>query len=164
MLKYAFISAVSASANQLQTSSHEVCDSIRQCIDEGIVAVSQTLHYNCDSAFHYSFYCTHPSCTKPPDHLAVCYDNDPVAMECSKSGEPCDLPDNCRIWFGHPVRVKWCTSYTQYVCLQTVVVFLAAASRCKCWSRQQMPNFPWYVTLFISMYGFWCFTACRTQS
>ena len=96
-------SETSASADLLQTSPHEVCDSIRQCIDEGIVAVSQTLHYNCDSAFHYSFYCTHPSCTKPRDHLAVCYDNDPIAMKCSKSRKPCDLPDNCRIWFGHPV-------------------------------------------------------------
>ena len=28
---------------------------------------------------------------------------DPVAMECSKSRRSCDLPDNCRVWFGHPV-------------------------------------------------------------
>ena len=97
-------SETQASANLLLTSPHEVCDTIRQCIDEGIVTVSQTLHYNCDSAFYYSFYCTHPSCTKPPDHLAVCDNNDPVAMECSKSRKPCDLPDNCRVWFGHPVR------------------------------------------------------------
>ena len=96
-------SETQASAHLLQTSPHEVCDSIRQCIDEGIVAVSQTLHYSCDSAFSYSFYCTHPSCTKPHDHLAVCYDNDPIAMKCSKSRKPCDLPDNCRIWFGHSV-------------------------------------------------------------
>ena len=95
-------SETQASTNLLHTSPHEVCNSIRQCIDEGIVAVSQTLHYNCDSAFYYSFYCTHPSCTKY-DHLAVCYDNDPIAMKCSKSRKPCDLPDNCRVWFGHPV-------------------------------------------------------------
>ena len=95
-------SKAQASACLLQTS-HEVCNSIRQCIDEGIVAVSQTLHYNCDSAFHYSFYCTHPSCIKTHDHLAVCYYDNPVAMECSKNGEPCDLPDNCHVWFGHPV-------------------------------------------------------------
>ena len=96
-------SETQASANLLQTSPHEVCNSIRQCIDEGTVAVGQTLHYNCDSAFHYSFYCTHPSCTKPHDHLAVCYDNDPIAMKCSKSRKPCDLSDKCRVWFGHPV-------------------------------------------------------------
>ena len=96
-------SETQASANLLQTSPHEVCDSIRQSIDEGIVTVSQALHYSCDSAFYYSFYCTHPSCTKPHDHLAVCYDNDPIAMKCSNRREPCDLPDNCRIWFGHPV-------------------------------------------------------------
>ena len=96
-------SETQASAHLLQTSPHEVCNSIRQCIDEGIVAVSQTLHYNCDSAFSYSFYCTHPSCTKPHDHLAVCYDDDPIAMKCSKSRKPCDLSDNCRVWFGHPV-------------------------------------------------------------
>ena len=99
-------SKAQASANLLQTSPHDVCNSIRQCIDEGIVAVSQTLHYSCDSAFYYSFYCTHPSCTKPHDHLAVCYANDPVAMECSENGEPCDLPDNCRVWFGHPVSIS----------------------------------------------------------
>ena len=99
-------SKAQASANLLHTSPHVVCNSIRQCIAEGIVAVSQTLHYNCDSAFYYSFYCTHPSCTKPHDHLAVCHDDDPVAMECSKSGEPCDLPDNCRIWFGRPWPVS----------------------------------------------------------
>ena len=91
------------SANLLQTSPHEICNSIRQCIDEGIVAVSQTLHYNCDSAFHYSFYCTHPSCTKTHDHLAVCHCEDPIVMECVKSKQSCDLPDNYRIWFGHPV-------------------------------------------------------------
>ena len=122
-LKVLIQSKAQASAHLLQTSPHEVCDSIRQCIDEGIVAVSQTLHYSCDSAFHYSFYCTHPSCTKPHDHLAVCYDNDPVAMECSKSGEPCDLPDNCHVWFGHPVSNPWllldgknaCTIDVRYV-------------------------------------------------
>ena len=96
-------SETQASANLLQTSPREVCNSIRQCIDEGIVAVSQTLHYSCDSAFYFGFYCSHPSCTKQPDHLAICYDKDPVAMECSKSKQSCDLPDNCRIWFGHPV-------------------------------------------------------------
>ena len=96
-------SETQASAAVLQTSPNEVCNSIRQCIDEGIVAVSQTLHYSCDSAFHYSFYCTHPSCTKPHDHLAVCNSKDPIVMECSKSRRSCDLPDNYRIWFGHPV-------------------------------------------------------------
>ena len=96
-------SETQASATVLQTSPHEVCNSIRQCIDEGIVAVSQTLHYSCDSAFHHSFYCTHPSCTKPHDHLAVCYSKDPIVMECSKSRRSCDLPDNYRIWFGHLV-------------------------------------------------------------
>ena len=108
-LKVLIQSKAQASASLLQTSPHEVCDSIRRCIDEGIVAVSQTLHYSCDSAFYYSFYCTHPSCTKPHDHLAVCYDNDPIAMKCSKSRKPCDLPDNCRVWFGHPV------SYSLYL-------------------------------------------------
>ena len=89
-----------ASVAVLQTSPHEVCNSIRQCIDEGIVAVSQTLHYSCDSAFHYSFYCTHPSCTKPHDHLAACYSEDPIVMECSKR-QSFDLPDNyriCMVW------------------------------------------------------------------
>ena len=100
-------SETQASANLLQTFPHEVCNSIRRCIDEGIVAVSKTLHYSCDSAFYYSFYCTHPSCTKSHDHLAVCYDNDPIAMKCSKSRKPCDLPDTCRVWFGHPVSNPW---------------------------------------------------------
>ena len=96
-------SETQASANLLQTCPHEVCNLIRQCIDESIVAVSQTLHYSCDSAFHYGFYCTHPSCTKQADHPAICYDKDPVAIECSRSRQSCDLPDNCRAWFGHPV-------------------------------------------------------------
>ena len=89
-----------ASARLLQTSPHEVCNSIRQSIDEGIVAVSQTLHYSCDSAFYYGFGCT---CYEQSDHPAVCYDKDPHIMVCSKSQEPCDLPDECCIWFGHPV-------------------------------------------------------------
>ena len=96
-------SETQVSADLLQTSPHKECNSIRQCIDEGIVAVSQTLHYSCDSAFYYSFYCTHSSCPKPHHHLAVCYDNDPIAMVCSKSRRPCDIPENCRVWFGHPV-------------------------------------------------------------
>ena len=93
-------SETQASANLLQASPHEVCDSIRQCIDEGIVAVSQTLHYSCDSAFYYGFGCT---CSERSDHPAVCYDKDPCIMVCSKSQVPRDLPENCRIWFGHPV-------------------------------------------------------------
>ena len=96
-------SETQVSFDLLQTSPHKECNSIRRCINEGIVAVSQTLHYSCDSAFHYSFYCTHSSCPKPHDHLAVCYDNDPIAVVCSKSRKPCDLPENCRVWFGHPV-------------------------------------------------------------
>ena len=95
-----------ASAAVLQTSPHEVCNSIQQCIDESIVAVSKTLHYSCDSTFQYSFYCTHPSCAKPHDHLAVCYSEDPIVMECTKSRQSCDLPDNYRIWFGHPVGIS----------------------------------------------------------
>ena len=93
-------SETQASADQLQTSPHEVCNSIRQSIDEGIVAVSQTLHYSCDSAFYYGFGCT---CSEQSDHPAVCYDKDPRIMVCSKSQQPRDLPKNCRIWFGHPV-------------------------------------------------------------
>ena len=93
------------SADLLWTSLE--CNSIQQCIDEGIVAVSKTLHYSCDSAFRYSFYCTHSSYTKPHDHLAVCYHNDPIAMVCSKSRKPCDLPKNCHVWFGHPVSTPW---------------------------------------------------------
>ena len=93
-------SETQASASLLQTSPHEVCNSIRQSIDEGIVAVSQTLHYSCDSAFYYGFGCT---CSEQSDHPAVCYDKDPHIMVCSKSQQPRDLPKNCRIWFGHPV-------------------------------------------------------------
>ena len=106
-----------ASAAVLQTSPHEVCNSIRQSINEGIVTVSQTLHYSCDSAFYYSFYCTNTSCAKPHDHLAVCYSEDPIVMECSKSRRSCDLPDNYRIWFGHPVSKYWCiTSIVHQYC------------------------------------------------
>ena len=93
-------SETQASADQLQTSPNEVCNSIRKCIDEGIVAVSQTLHYSCDSAFYYGFDCT---CSEQSDHPAICYDKDPHIMVCSKSQKPCDLPHECRIWFGHPV-------------------------------------------------------------
>ena len=96
-------SETQVSADLLQTSPHKECNSIRQCINEGIVAVSKTLHYSCDSAFYYSFYCNHSSCPKPHHHLAVCYDNDPIAMVFSKSRKPYDLPDNCHVWFAHPV-------------------------------------------------------------
>ena len=95
-------SETQASADQLHTSPHEVCNLIRECIDEGIVTVSHTLHYSCDSGFYYGFDCT---CSERSDHPAVCYDkeSDPRIMVCSKSQTPHDLPDECHIWFGHPV-------------------------------------------------------------
>jgi len=95
--------ATQASADKLQTSAHEVCNSIRCCIEEGIVTVSRCLHYNCDSSFNFGFYCTRQSCSKERDHPAVCIGQDPCVMRCVQSGDPCDLPDIHRIWFGHPV-------------------------------------------------------------
>ena len=129
------------SANLLQTSPHEICNSIRQCIDEGIVAVSQTLHYNCDSAFHYSFYCTHPSCTKTHDHLAVCHSEDPIVMECVTSKQSCDLPDNYRIWFGHPVSKYWCMTLTAAISSAVISTsrpnYLLCVSPCS-WLKVQL--------------------------
>ena len=92
-----------ASADKLQTSPHEVCNSIRLCIEEGIIAVSKCLHYNCDSSFNLGFYCTRQSCSDKKDHPAVCLDQDPCVMRCTQTGDPCDLPAINRIWFGHPV-------------------------------------------------------------
>jgi len=92
-----------ASADKLQTSPHEVCYSIRHCIEEGIVAVSRCLHYNCDSSFNFGFYCTCQSCSHERDHPAVCRHQDPCVVKCLQSGETYDIPDINRIWFGHPV-------------------------------------------------------------
>ena len=92
-----------ASADKLQTSPHEVCNSIRRCIEQGIVAVSKCLHYNCDSSFNFGFYCTRQSCSDKKEHVAVCLDQDPCVIKCMQSKEPCDLPAISRVWFGHPV-------------------------------------------------------------
>ena len=93
-----------ASADKLQTSPHEVCNSIRRCIEQGIVAVSRCLHYNCESSFNFGFYCTCQSCSDKKDHPAVCHHQDPCVTKCIQSGVSYDLPDISRIWFGRPVR------------------------------------------------------------
>ena len=91
-----------SSRKQQETAPHDICDSVRQCIEQSITAVSRTLHYTCDSAFHFGFYCTALSCRGREKHLAVCYHEDPCNMECSKTGDAENLSGSHHFWFGHP--------------------------------------------------------------
>ena len=94
--------ATQAATIQQRTNPHVICNSVRQSLEQGITTVSKTLHYSCDSAFYFSFYCTHPSCKGRSKHPAKCYDDDPCVMVCGESG-PQDLSRLQHVWFGHPM-------------------------------------------------------------
>ena len=87
-----------SSVTQQKTSPHRVCNSIRRCLIQSLTAVSKTLHYTCDAAFYFGFYC---GCSEKK-LVAVCSHDDPCAMKCKQSG-PHDLSPMQRAWFGHPV-------------------------------------------------------------
>ena len=91
------------SSHQLEKEPHKICNVIRKSIENSLVTVSQTLHYSCDSAFYFGFYCTRPSCSQQKQHPAICYHADPCVMECSKTGEAQDLVGLQQVWFGQPL-------------------------------------------------------------
>ena len=94
---------------QWQLKLHEMCESVRKQIEEGIVTVSRTLHYTSDLGFRFGFSCDLPSCPLRKNHPAFCYEPDPCLMVCSKTEADKDmvLTDFQRVWFGHPL-VSYC--------------------------------------------------------
>ena len=65
---------------------HNVCSTIRESIEEGIVNVSKTLRYSCDAAFSFGFNCYHTSCATSKRHAAIRDENRPLVSVCSKTG------------------------------------------------------------------------------
>ena len=90
---------------QWQMKLHEMCDSVRNQIEDGIVTVSRTLHYTCDLGFQFGFSCNLPSCPQRNNHPAICYEPDPCLMVCSKTESNNDMVLTAfhRVWFGHPL-------------------------------------------------------------
>ena len=90
---------------QWQLKLHEMCESVRKQIEEGIVTVSRTLHYTCDLGFRFGFSCDLPSCPLRKNHPAVCYEPDPCLMVCGKTEADGDVVLTAfqHVWFGHPL-------------------------------------------------------------
>ena len=79
-----------------------LCQHIHTILNEGINAVTQTLHYSYNSRHYFGFPCcssSPPSWCLPP-HPAVCKDEKPVAARCVlKKCDTMVLKDNHSIWF-----------------------------------------------------------------
>ena len=91
------------------TSMHEMCNYIRETIDNGISAVIQALNYSYRSAHKFGFYCPRSrvhcyrrcSDSKSPHHLAMCDDpDDPLNMVCLISDKPSTILPSCSVWYG----------------------------------------------------------------
>ena len=89
-------------STQWQMKLHEMCDSVRKQIEDGIVSVNSTLHYTCDLGFQFGFSCNLSSCPQRNNHPAVCHEPDPYLMVCSNTNDIV-LTAFHRVWFGHPL-------------------------------------------------------------
>ena len=77
-----------------------LCQHIHSILNQGIDAVTKTLHYSCNSRHYFGFPCCSSSSSCLPPHPAVCKDEEPVAARCVLN--KCDtmvLNDNHSIWF-----------------------------------------------------------------
>ena len=73
---------------------------IRSLLDQGIEAVTKTLHYSYNSQHYFAFPCCSSSSSCLPPHPAVCEDEEPVAARCVlKICDTMVLKDNHSIWF-----------------------------------------------------------------
>ena len=77
-----------------------LCQHIRSVLNQGINAVTKTLHYSYNSQHYFGFPCCSSSSSCLPPHLAVCKDTEPVVARCVlKKCETMVLKYNHSIWF-----------------------------------------------------------------
>ena len=78
-----------------------LCQNVRSVLDQGIDAVTQTLHYSYNSRHYFGFPCcsSSSSCQSLPPHSAVCEYEEPVAAKCVLNKVTMKLKDNHSIWF-----------------------------------------------------------------
>ena len=77
-----------------------LCQHIRTILNQGINAVTKTLHYSYNSRHYFGFPCFSSTCLCLPPHPAVCKDEEPVVARCVlKKCEIMVLKDNHSIWF-----------------------------------------------------------------
>ena len=80
-----------------------LCQNVRFILDQGIHAVTKTLHYSYNSRHYFGFPCcsSSSSClTVLPPHPAKCEDEEPVVARCVlKKCDTMVLKDNHSIWF-----------------------------------------------------------------
>ena len=77
-----------------------LCQHIRSVLNQGINAVTKTLHYSYNSQHYFGFPCCSSSSSCLPPHPAVCEDEEPVVARCALN--KCDtmvLKNNHSIWF-----------------------------------------------------------------
>ena len=77
-----------------------LCQHIRTILNQGIDAVTKTLHYSYNSRHYFGFPCCSSSSSCLLPHPAVCKDEEPVAAKCVlKKCDTMVLKDNHSIWF-----------------------------------------------------------------
>ena len=77
-----------------------LCQHIHTILNQGINAVTKTLHYSYNSQHYFGFPCCSSSSSCLPPHPAVCKDDKPVVARCVlKKCETMVLKDNHSIWF-----------------------------------------------------------------
>ena len=77
-----------------------LCQHIHTILNQGIEAVTKTLHYSYNSRHYFGFPCCSSSSSCLPPHPAVCKDEEPVAARCVlKKCDTMVLKDNHSIWF-----------------------------------------------------------------
>ena len=78
-----------------------LCQNVRSVLDQGINAVTQTLHYSYNSRHYFGFPCcsSSSSCQSLPPHPAVCEYEEPVAAKCVLIKDTMKLKDNHSICF-----------------------------------------------------------------
>ena len=84
-----------------------LCQHVRSILNQGIDAVTKTLHYSYNSRHYFGFPCCSSSSSCLPPHPAVCEDEEPVVARCVlKKCETTVLKNNHSIWF-QKVCEKW---------------------------------------------------------
>ena len=78
-----------------------LCQNLRSILNQGIDAVTETLHYSYNSRHYFGFPCcsSSSSCQSLPAHPAVCEYEEPVAAKCVLNEDTMKLKANHSIWF-----------------------------------------------------------------
>ena len=75
------------------------CQNVRTILNQGINAVTKTLHYSYNSRHYFGFPCCSSSSSCLPPHPAVCEYEEPVAAKCVLNKDTMKLKDIHSIWF-----------------------------------------------------------------